>query len=162
MLIDEEPADIIMWLLINQWDSTNIDVAFDETARISTGWWDDSSPAPQITLSGTNENTSPTGIDPSTGNLTSWVDGILYADVWVAADRDATSGLNPKKLRWQLRWEVHRIIGANQDGTMTDAGEPQLTRLETGRVREHIENDDSPTVLRYRIAIGYQYHARPE
>ena len=159
-LIDEEPAVIVKKLLETQWDSTNIDGTFDHTKRISTGWWNEDNPHPQITVTPVDEDTSYTGINPATGNPTSWVDGALDVNVWVAHDYDATGGIHPRTHRWQLRLEVQWILGANSEGTTDENGNPQLTRLEPGRIRGDVEDDENPVVYRYIIPVLYQWHAR--
>lgn len=159
-MIDTEPSVIIRDLLANQWDSSNVDGTFD-TAWIGTGWWDEETPNPQITLSGMTETRDPTGIDPNGGGFTSWVDGAVDCNVWIPNDRDATGGVNPKQHRWQLDSEIQRIIRANSTGTTDSDGYPQLTRLDLGEARYFVEESDSPVVFRATVPIGYAWHARP-
>lgn len=160
-LITDEPSVIVSNLLQSEWNGANIDGSFDAGKRISTGWWSEDSPHPQITVTPVDEDTSPTGLDPSSGGLTSWVSGSLDCNVWVANDYDSTGGVHPRTLRWQLRREVQRIIMHNQQGTTTDSGDPELTRLETGVVRGLVETDSEPVVYRYVVPVGYVWHARP-
>lgn len=159
-MIEEEPGVIIKNLLQAEWDATNIDGSFDASRRLSTGWWDEENPYTQITVSGMSEDRSPTGIDPGGGGFTSWADGTLDVNIWVPNDRDTTGGLHPKSHRWELDREVQRIFGRNSEGTTSDDGSPQLTRIESGESTYSVDDGD-PVIFRARIRVGYQHHIRP-
>lgn len=159
-LLDREPAVIVKRLLETEWDATNIDGTFDASKRISTGWWEEDNPYQQITVTPVSEDDSYTGIDPSGKGPTSWVDGILDCNVWVPHDRDVTS-VHPRSHRWELTREARGIIRANAEGTTDENGNPELTRLEPGRVRWLVDDDSSPVVYRTQLRVRYQWHARP-
>lgn len=162
-MTDEESSVILVGMLIDGWDSNNIDVAFDENARISTGWWSEDNPHPQITVSNIAEDPSYDGINPSGSGATSRVNGTADTNVWVANDRDATSGLHPKILRFQLRKEVERIIRDNAEGfqyTDPDGGTHFLTRVEPTGVDSDVDTDKEPTLFQYTIETSYVYHVR--
>lgn len=159
-LLDTEPSLIVRDLLRSGWDDTNVDETFKQ-AWINTGWWDEDTPNPQVTLSATIEDTSPDGIHPGGKGLTSWVDGSIDCNVWVpyVSANYASQGV-AKDFRWDLVKEVHRIVENNQTGTTDDAGNAELTRLETGDIqRDPVE---SPPPFRALIPIGFQYHTQPE
>lgn len=159
-LLDTEPVVIVRNVLVDNWDSSNIDETF-KPAWINTGWWDEETPNPQITLTETSEDTSPDGIHPGGKGLTSWVDGSIDCNVWVPYDRDnyASQGV-AKGFRWDLVKEIHRIIENHQTGTTDDSGNAELTRLETGNIQR--DPADPPPPFRALIPIGFQYHTRPE
>lgn len=159
-LIETEVNVEIRDLLISEWDSNPIAISqtFD-TAWISTGWWDENTPNPEVTLTSVSEPTGPNGL-AANGGLSSWIDGSLQCDVWVPYDRDtyASQGV-AKNFRWDLTRKIHSIIEENQQGTVDDAGNPVLTRLETGTLqRDPVE---PPPPFRMRIPIGFQYRTAP-
>lgn len=162
-MTDEEANVVIIGMFLDTWDSANIDTAFDETSRISTGWWNEDNPHPQITVSNVAEDPSYTGINPRGTGATSWVDGSVDVNVWVANDRDATGGLHPRILRHQLRKEVERIIRVHDTGyeyTDPDGGTHFLSRVEPTGTRSEAMTDDDPTLFRYLIETSYVYHMR--
>jgi len=155
-LLDTEATVEIRNLLIDNWDVSNIGQPFD-TAWISTGWWDEETPNPQITLTEVSENTSPDAIVPDGSGLSSWVDGQIQCDVWVPYDRENYSSQGvAKDFRWDLIREVHRIVENNQQGESTT----DLNRIETGDIqRDPVEE---PPPFRALIPIGLQYRTAPE
>lgn len=158
-LLDTEVNVEIRNLLINEWASNQIVVTqpFD-TAWISTGWWNEDTPNPQITLTVQTEPTDPDGLTPT--GLSSWVDGFVQCDVWIPYESDTyeSQGL-AKEFRWDLTRKVHSIIEQNQQGTVDSDGNPVLTRLETG-VLERNPTDSAPP-FRMMIPVGYQYRTAP-
>ena len=162
-MTDEESNVVLVGMLLDEWNTDNIDAPFDQEARISTGWWNEDNPHPQITATGITEDPSYTGMNPSGNGATSWVDGTVDINVWVANERSATGGLHPKILRHQLKEEVLRIIRMHDTGyeyTDPDGGTHFLTRVEPTDVSAEVEDDDDPVVFRYTIETAYNYHVR--
>lgn len=148
-------------LFVNEWSGdgshTTVSQNFD-TAWISTGWWDEETPNPQITLSSVTEPTGPTGLAPGKG-LGSWVDGVLDCNIWVPYDRDEYSSQGvAKDFRWDLTRKVHAIIEENQRGESSHT--PDLTRLETGDLQRNPA--DPPPPFRMVVPIGFQYRTAPK
>lgn len=158
-LLEDEPNLIVRDLLVTKFDSTNVSQQF-ETRWISTGWWDEDSPHPQITVTGVDLDTSPDAMDATGKGLVSWADGLLDCNVWVPDDEDEYGSTGAaKKFRWDLTREVHRIIEANSEGTTDDNGNPELTRLETGSIIRNPGVEPPPFVM--LVPIGYQFETRP-
>jgi len=161
-LLDREASLILRDLLQTDWKTSNVDEEFNPV-WISTGRYDNDTDYPEVTLSSFDEDTSPTGIDPGGKGLTSWIDGTGNIGVWVPYTDDYRSAGPAKSFRYQLAREVHRIMQNNAEGTTTDAGEPELTRIETGTVQQFVEeNEDEPPIFRAIVPVGYGYHSRPE
>jgi hypothetical protein len=153
-LPETEVTVALVDLLTSEWGSTSI--AVDETfkpAWISTGWWNEETPNPQITLTNVSEPTDPDGLAAG-GGLAAWVDGTLDCNVWVPYAREsyASQGV-AKDFRWQLTRRVHAIVEANQTGTGA------LTRLETGAIRRN--PGEEPPPFRMLIEISFQYRTAP-
>lgn len=158
MPLPETAAKIqIRNLLVAEWDSSSIDQEF-KTAWISTGWWDESSPNPQVTITGVTEDTSPDAIVPDGSGLSSWVDGSVDINVWAPLNDDMASEGVAKDFRYQLKREVHRIIEANPRGEATAS----LTRLETGDMADDTEIGRDPPPYSALIPVGFQYRTAPE
>lgn len=172
VILERGPKVIVLDVLQRDWNaqalvdarSWAIDGSFRDDRWIHTGWYDDSNPNPQVTISGVSEdNGSPTGwtsINPRTGDPTSWEDGRVYADVWVRGDRDTTDGINPKQYASQLAQRVELVIGHNAEGT-TYNGQRELYRLGTGQKREPNAPEQDPVDHRYRVPVLYGYRRTP-
>lgn len=146
-------------LLKNEWDGDGSHISVSETfdtAWISTGWWDEETPNPEITLTGVTEPTDPDGLASGKG-LSSWVDGTIDCNVWVPYDREnyASQGV-AKDFRWDLTRKVHAIIEENQQGE----GTTDLTRLETGNIQRNPVEEPPP--FRMLIPIGFVYRSAPK
>jgi hypothetical protein len=162
-MTNEEANVILVGMLIDEWTPQDIDASFDEESRISTGWWNEDNAHPQITVTSITEDPSYDGINPSGAGATSWVNGTVDVNVWVANDRDATDGLHPKILRHQLRKEVEDVITDHATGyeyVDPDGGTHFLTRVEPTGTDSNVETGNEPTVFRYTIETSYVYHKR--
>lgn len=154
-LVDTEVNVQIMNLLQDQWDSSAIDQSFDADAWISTGWWDEETPNPQVTLTVYSEPTDPDGMASDGSGLTSWVDGVVHCNVWVPYRRDEMASQGAaKQMRWQLTRQIHGIIEDNQRGVNS------LSRLDTGELRR--DPSEEPPPFRMLIPIGFQYYTSPD
>lgn len=165
-LIEREPNVVVIDLLEDQWEDDNISGEFD-TSWISTGWWNEDSSNPQVTLTQSNPNTRPNGLDPTGRGFTSFVEGSISCNIWSPSVRseDGTDwkyGANPKTLRWDLVREIHRIIENNQDGTTDSQGNPELVSIRTGRFTLSEEPGETMVVYRATLPIDYMFHTRPE
>lgn len=159
-LLETEVNVEIRNLLIDEWESNHIEAPTDfDTTWISTGWWNEDTPNPQVTLSNVTEFTGPDGLTPS--GLSAWVDGEVQCDVWIPyhSNDDFASEGEAKIYRWDLTRKIHSIIEQNQTGTVDEANEPVLTRLETGELRRNPV--DPPPPYRMLIPIGFQYRSAP-
>lgn len=141
-------------LLLQEWDSNSITVAQEfDTAWISTGWWDEETPNPQITLTVQSEPTDPDGLTPT--GLSSWVDGTIHCNVWIPYEGDEYESQGvAKNFRWDLTRKVHSIIEQNQQG------HGSMTRLATGILRRN--PTDPPPPFRMLIPVNYQYRTAPD
>jgi len=107
-----DPKLKIKDLLKNNWTAANTS---NVTPDFSTGWWDDNNDLPQVTV--TSDDEAPLG-GGETGqtHLNSDNDQLLAGavDVNVWANRDSSSE-NPKKLTYEFKDEVRRIVQANKE-----------------------------------------------
>lgn len=169
------PKVIIANLLIDDWNHPDVadarnwahDSHFDAEAWIHTGWYTFDNENPQVSISNLREsNESLTGwnaLDPTTGRPVSWVDGRVYADIWVREGDDRpdelTGGVNPKQYAEGLLRRVQAVIHVNSQGT-TYNGEPELNRLGTGTPREPEQPEDADVEHRMRVPVYYGWDRR--
>lgn len=162
-----EPVVIVRELLMNEWDDTA--TALGSTPTVHTGWYDDSSTSPQITVTNPDENTINGGdtgyaaMNSATGSGAQLIDGIMLVNAWAGTRADlegeGSNGedLNPKQLRWQMKEEVERITRAYSSG-YTDSGNVELSYIVPRRSTGVVETNDRPhAVYRYETTVGYGY-----
>jgi len=153
-LPDKEPNVTIRDLLQDKWTDSHIDGDFD-TAWIGTGWWDESTPNPQVTVTSDDLPTGPDGLAAGGTGLSSWVDGTIDVNAWVPYDssKSYTTG-EAKDLRWSLTREIHRIVENNQSGW------GPLSRIVTATIRRNPSDDPPP--YRMYIPVNIQFRTAPE
>lgn len=151
-----DPVLLVRDLLRNNWDASN--TALSSAPKIHTGWYDDSSESPQVTVTNPDEGAlggGDTGYVATQGDGGGPVqerDGVLLVNGW-AGSRETTSQ-NPKKVAFDLREEIGRIIGANYSGV------DHLNRLAVGTTRQLVDDDRTPAVYRYEVTVSYGYRRR--
>lgn len=107
-----DPKLEIRDLLKNNWTAANTSSV---TPDFSTGWWDDNNDLPQVTV--TSDDEAPlgggeTGQTHLNSNNEQLLSGAVDINVW--ANRDS-SDVNPKKLTYECKDEVRRIVQANKE-----------------------------------------------
>lgn len=150
------PEKAFMDLLINEWDSTNVDYNFDESRRISTGWWDESNSYPQVTVTKITEDLSYDAISGS-GQPVSWVPASIDVNCWVSFDSEVLNGENPMVLLHQLSREVARITFKNAEGTVNADNEVELSRIEPGILTRTPHANESPTRFQENLPVDLQW-----
>lgn len=169
-----DPKIVILQLLTEHWDDESvttdfedewggfdwlIDDHFDVDAWAHTGWYDNSSPYPQVTVifDSANPGTA-TGFDAVTGDggKSAILENTAYVDTWVPADREHTDGINHKQYAWQLRLRCELILLDHADVT----GDHPWHSLGTGEIRSPEEPDDTPIGSRWRIPVLFSDEKR--
>jgi len=164
---DKEPIVYLRDALKADWDNTN--TSLTEDPRIHTGWYDESSTSPQITITNPNENainggnTGYSGMNPSSGSASQIIDGVAIVNSWAGTREDLQgegsggADINPKQLRWEMKEEIERIARSYSSG-YTSGGTLQLTYIVPRNSTAIVETDDRPhAVYRYETRVGYGY-----
>lgn len=148
----ERPTKSLMDVFIDDWDDTNIAYGFDESRRISTGWWDESNSHPQVTVTPVTEDFSYDAMGGG-GSPTSWVPALMDVNVWVAFDDDVLGGLNPLDVEFELLREVLRIVAKNATGTQSPSNETEFNRIEPGVSSFQVHTDEAPTTIQRTLPV---------
>lgn len=165
-MLDEDPAVLLRHLLIDNWDTTNIDAPFDPRAQdggINTGQDNEIRTTPQITIIHVGDSmTGNTGYNYITPRgPAKWVGVRMQIDAWVPDVDSWNSSGEAKRMRWQLQEEVERIIHANATGTTDDQGRRQFQKLGIISSRRSTQTDPTPVIFRASMDLRGWYERRP-
>jgi hypothetical protein len=153
LLADHWNDDSVTTEYADRWDDFEwrIDDHFD-TNWIHTGWYDNSSNNPQVSVifDSSNPGTS-TGYDATTGTggKSAQLENTAYIDTWVQSNREQTGGINPKMYAWQLRLRCELIILDHAE----PGGDHPWQFLGTGEIRSPEEPEETPIGSRWRIPV---------
>lgn len=147
-------------LMDNNWDNSNTKIDF--SPHVSTGWYDNPSRYPVITVSNKQESPNPSSETNYTSlGGTQEIKGRVEVDIWVTeilednngnkVDLNKSSEPNPKEVVNDLMEEFRRIVFINQD-KMED-----FQWISPAECVFVTENEPSPTIYRYDCAIEYYY-----
>lgn len=150
-----DPKIVVKDLLTTHWAASSTSSV---TPTFGTGWFNEESKYPQVTITDPRENPSAggetgyRGIKADGSGPTQTMLGTLDVNVW--STRDA-SAVNPKQLVFEFSEEVKRIVRKFYTATtVSDAG---LQWLAWGGRLERVDSDVRPAVFRYLCEVRYSY-----
>lgn len=149
----KDPVLVVLDFLDNNWNTSNTSISYQPQTH--SGWHDNSATKPQITVSTPNEQaqggaTTPfSGIDPTGGGPTQEINGFVVVNCW--SDWEVESGVNPKKLVFEFKEEVARIIQNN----VTTRDDYRFIGYSGADFL--VETEVEPTTYRYEATIRYGY-----
>lgn len=138
-------------LFETNWNAAN--TVLSSAPYIHTGWYENGSDEPQLTITSPEEQeatgspTGWTGIGGDGSGPTRQVDGTAYGNVWCNENQSAH---NPKQVVWDLRQEALRIVFDNVEST-------QWQFIALGEVQKIVEDDQDPVMHRYELPLGYYF-----
>ncbi len=154
VFVPEDAIEVVVrGILRAGWDE---DRTSGEEPVIRHGWVNRTGKSPEVTVSNPEESplaggsTGFSGINQS-GHPTQEVDGTVTVNVW--ADRDRTNE-NPRKLVFEMKNEVQRIIIAN---ALVPTSDDYSHISYMGGRRMPPETDVKPPMWRWQILVGYGY-----
>lgn len=171
-LSPNDPKVVLRTMLRNHWNDPAVTSEYSDqhdgftwriddhfnTDWIHTGWYDNSNPNPQVsvTFDSADPGTS-TGFDATgpAGNKSAWVENRAYIDTWPGKDSEHNNGLNEKLYAWQLRLRCQLIV---LDQVDTPPGAWQS--LGIGVIRSPEEPEDTPIGARWRIPVLFMDETR--
>lgn len=151
-----EPTKAILDILQTNWNNANTSISSDPSFH--TGRYNQDASNPQVSVTDINATTiggSPSGyaaFDPSGAGAIQEYDGGVDVGLW---SDYSVADVNPKKLTWEFREEVMRIVQANQT-TVTD-----LRYVAGGQHRLIVETEKTPAVYHRIQEVVYGYAERP-
>lgn len=150
-----DPILTIKDLLKDNWNPANTSSV---TPTFSTGWWDESNTSPQVTITNPDDiargTTGYTGIKSDGSGPTQEYDGEVDVGCWAVRDEDGHN-VNPKKLTYEFKEEIRRILMANAQG----AG--SLNRIALMRDTLVVDQEATPTLYHRVCEVGYGYIVEP-
>ena len=162
-MLDEDPKVKIWQLIDNEWWEPETDYA--GTPDVHTGWYDNNSGTPQITVTNNEEfvigggNTGHTAISHE-NNLSQLRRGEMLVNCWsgtredLRGASDTNSDINPKKLSYQMASHSFDILADHGSGRIN--GEQFFNSLAPGPVREVPETEEE-FISRHEITVIYTY-----
>ena len=151
-MVRDAPEVVAHNLLRDNWDSTNTS---NVTPLIHHGWVDLGADEPEVTISDPDENvlgggeTGYSGLSAD-GSPVQDFTGTVTINVWTDRKR---SNVNPRKLAWEMRCEVGRILHENYDPTPTY----DLYPIADLGARRFVDSESDETMWRYQVTMGYGY-----
>lgn len=145
-----DPKISIRDVIKDNWVAANVS---DITPSISTGWYDQKSSLPQVTVTNPSEVVEGGGASGysgmgSDGTPSQLWNGFVMLDIW--ATRESTE-INPKQLVFEMRKEVARIVKLKYED-VTDLG--HIVWRGGGEI---VGTGSKPVVFRWSGEIGYSY-----
>lgn len=148
-----DPKVSIKNLIKDNWDADNVSGI---TPVTHLGWYDTRSNMPQITITDTSEVVEAGGVSGYTGMTSGgtpaqlWV-GSMSVNCWTTREATKDEGVNPKRLIFEMREEIKRIVKAKYD----DATDLFYIAWKGGM--EMVDTGQSPVVYRWIGEVGYAY-----
>lgn len=153
----DAPEVVVRNIIRDNWNTANTS---GETFNVHHGWIDIEGDSLEVTVSDPNDSavtdtSGYAGINVN-GSPSQDYQGTVSVNVW--ADRTRTTQ-NPRKMAWEGREEVQRIIQTNHDAPGYDP--INIADLGAQRFVEGADDPGEVTIWRYMITVGFAYHVRP-
>lgn len=172
--VRDAPEVVIRNVIRDDWTPGNVaGLQVDTDVAIHHGWLDVDYTLPEVTISNPEESpinggaTGYSGFKPDGSGPTQDISGTVEVNCWTTRTRLANAPNatvdNPRQAVYLMKHEVEEILRDHYDATDANGAETDLRRLAylgATRFVENADDADRATMYRYRVLVGYGYHAR--